>query len=84
MKWLSTLALIAALLAVPSAAQAAPPKPKLPACTPAQVASWPIVDENTVIEGRTIVVRQSPDGSRRCGEVQVSTQRPQAPRKVRK
>ncbi|HEU5088198.1 MAG TPA: hypothetical protein VFT99_12160 [Roseiflexaceae bacterium] len=69
-----------ALLATP--AQAAP-KP-LPACTPAQVATWPITDRNTIVEGRTILIHTSPDGTRRCGEVQVSTQRPQAPRKVKR
>ena len=84
MKWLSALILSAALLAVAPVASAAPSK-TLPACTPAQVASWPIVDENTVIEGRTIVVRQSPDGSRRCGTVKRSTRRPSqtAPKRTR-
>ena len=73
---------LALLTGAPTAAQAAPAKP-LPACTPAQRAAWPITDRNTIVEGRTILIHTSPDG-RRCGEVQVSTQRPQAPRKVRK
>ncbi len=61
----------------------APAKP-LPACTPAQRETWPITDRNTIVEGRTILIHTSPDGTRRCGEVQVSTARPQAPKKVRK
>lgn len=84
MKWLSALIVSAALLAVAPVAQAAPPKPKLPACTPAQRAAWPITDRNTIVEGRTIIIHTSPDGRKRCGEVQVSTARPQAPKKVRK
>jgi hypothetical protein len=68
--------LIAALVA---------PGPRLPACTPVQRETWPVVDTNTVVEGRVIIVHQSPDGARRCGEVQVSTRRPAAPaRKARR
>ncbi len=84
MKWLATLALIAALLAVAPVAQAAPPKPKLPACTPAQRQAWPVTDRNTIVEGRTILIHTSPDGRKRCGEVQVSNTRPQAPKKVKR
>lgn len=69
---LAAAALIAALIA---------PGPRLPACTPAQREAWPVVDRNTVVEGRTIVVHQSPDGARRCGEVKVSTRRPAPPTK---
>jgi hypothetical protein len=61
----------------------APAKP-LPACTPAQRETWPITDRNTIVEGRTILIHTSPDGTRRCGEVQVSTARPTGPKKVRK
>jgi hypothetical protein len=67
--------LIAALVA---------PGPRLPACTPAQREAWPVVDRNTVMEGRVIIVHQSPDGSKRCGEVQVSTRRPTGPKKVKR
>lgn len=75
------VALAAALLATP--AHAAPPTP-LPACTPYQRAAWPITDRNTIVEGREILIHTEPGGSRRCAEVQVSTARPQAPKKVRK
>lgn len=100
MKWTHTAAaalaaalaavLLAALLLATSAtpAEAAPPPPQkratLRACTPYEREHWMIVDENTQVEGRTIYVHTSPDGSRRCGEVRVSTARPQAPRKVRR
>ncbi len=95
MKWLTAFILITVLLSVAPVASAAPSKPvptqtpakpKLPACRPDERESWPIVDENTVIEGRTIVVRQSPDGRKRCGTMKQSTRRPSqtAPKKVRK
>lgn len=85
MKWLSALILSAALLSAPSAASAAPSKP-LPACTPAQRASWPITDRNTVIEGRTILIHTEPGTGRRCGEVKRNERTPRqtAPKKVRK
>ena len=83
MKWTLAAALIAALL-TPAAAHATPPKPRpLPACTPYQREHWRVTDRNTVIEGREILIHTSPDGARRCGEVKVSTARPQAPRKGR-
>ena len=53
----------------------------LPACTPYQRAAWPITDRNTIVEGRVILVHTSPDGAKRCGEVKVSTTRPQAPKR---
>ena len=77
-----SLARFAPLVIALAVTLAAPAKP-LPACTPAQRQAWPITDRNTIVEGRTIIIHTSPDG-RRCGEVQVSTARPQAPRKVRK
>lgn len=73
------------IAAVVLALAIAAPGPRLPACTPAQVATWPIVNEKTQVEGRTIVTRQSPDGSRRCGVPRRSTVRPSqtAPKPVR-
>lgn len=82
MKWF----LIFGLLAIPpAAAQAAPQPPPLPACTPSQVRDWPIVDENTLVQGRTIVIRQEPNGTRRCGTVKISGAKPSqsAPKKVK-
>ncbi len=68
-------------LVIALAVTLSPSKP-LPACTPYQREHWPITDRNTIVEGRTILIHTSPDGTRRCGEVQVSTQRPQAPKRT--
>lgn len=76
--------LLAALLVFAARSTQAAPATPLPACTPAQRQAWPITDRNTIVEGRTILIHTSPDGTRRCGEVQVSTQRPTGPKKVRK
>ena len=83
MTWYTTFAAAAIAAALLVAPAHAAPRP-LPACTPYQREHWRVTDRNTLIEGRVILVHTSPDGSRRCGEVKVSTARPQAPRKVKR